>query len=223
MNWLEVTLDKLNLLLVGFLEFIPALIGAVVVFVIGWFVAVGAGKLAAGTLKRLRFNQIFEKGVWREALEKAEFKIDAAGFVGEVVKWILMIVFLMAAIEILGLTAFAGFLGKVLSYLANVVVAAFIFVAAVIIADIMEKLVRAVVESIKVGYGHLAGVIVKWSIWIFAILAILIQLKVAEGLILTMFTGFVAVLVIAAGLAFGLGGRDVAREIVSDLYRKLKG
>jgi hypothetical protein len=222
-DWYSVTLQALQNLWQGFLNFIPALIGAVIVFVIGWFISIGIGKLVAEILKKLRFNRIFEKGAWKEALEKAEFKVDAAGFVGAIVKWVLVIVFLMAAVEILGLTEFAGFLGQILGYLPNVIVAAFIFVAAVIIADLLEKVVRAAVESIKIGYGHLVGVIIRWSIWIFAILAILMQLKVAPALIQTIFTGFIAVLVISAGIAFGLGGKDVAGQIVQDLYRKLKG
>ncbi|MBI2042344.1 MAG: hypothetical protein HYT21_01130 [Candidatus Nealsonbacteria bacterium] len=222
-DWASVTVAALQNLWMGFFNFIPALIGAVVVFVIGWFIAVGVGKLVSEALKRLNFNRMFEKGAWKEALEKAEFKVDAAGFVGMVAQWVLVIVFLLASVEILGLTQFAEFLNSVLAYLPNVIVATFIFVAAVIISELLEKVLRAAVESIKVGYGHLVGVIVKWSIWIFALLAILIQLQVAPSLINTLFTGLVAVIVVSAGLAFGLGGREIAAEVLRDLYKKLKG
>src|SRR3989338_3311829 len=152
-DWYSVTIGALQNLWQGFLGFIPSLIGAIVVFLIGWLVSVGVGKIVAGILKKLRFNQLFEKEVWKQAMEKAEFKIDASGFVGAVVKWIFVIVFLLAAVEILGLDTFAGFLGGILGYLPNVVAAAFIFVAAVIITDIVEKIVRVSVESMKVGYG----------------------------------------------------------------------
>lgn len=223
LDWASVTVEALQNLWMGFLNFIPALIGAFVVFGMGWIIAVGIGKLVAEVLKQLNFNRVFAKGAWKEALEKAEFKIDAASFVGTVVQWVLVIVFLSVAVEILGLAQFAQFLNNVLAYLPNVIVATFIFVVAVIIADLMEKVLRATVESIKVGYGHLVGVIVKWSIWIFSLLAILIQLQVAPSLINTLFTGLVAVIVVSAGLAFGLGGREIAAEILRDLYRKLKG
>lgn len=222
-NWYSTTIDALMGLWQGFLNFVPALIGAIVVFFIGWLISVAVGKLVAGILKKARFNQVFEKGVWKEALTKAEFKVDASEFIGAVVKWVLAIVFLMAAVEILGLVAFAGFLNNVLAYLPNVLVAVFIFVVAVIIADILEKVVRATVESISIGYGHLAGVIVRWSIWIFAFLAILVQLKITPSLIQTLLTGLVALIALAGGIAFGLGGKDVAGEIVRDLYKKLKG
>ena len=222
LDWYSVTINALQNLWQGFVEFAPALIGAIIIFVVGWFISVGLGKLIAEILKKIRFNQIFEKGNWDEALAKADIKVDASAFIGAIVKWVFVIVFLMAAVEVLGLKGFAGFLGNILGYLPNVLVAAFILVVTVIITDILEKVVRAAVESIKVGYGQIVAAIVRWSIWIFAILAILIQLQVAPSLIQTLFTGLVALIVIAAGLAFGLGGKEIATDILRDLYKKLK-
>ncbi len=221
LDWYTVTLEKLQDLWQAFMGFIPVLLGAIIVFVIGWFISVGIGKLITEVLKKLRFNQIFEKEGWKNALSKAEIKVDASGFIGAIVKWVLVIVFLMAAVEILGLVGFADFLKGVLAYLPNVIVAALIFVVTVIVVDIVEKVVRVSVESIKVGYGQMVSAVIKWSIWIFAILAILYQLGIARPFMETLFTGLVAVLVISIGIAFGLGGRDVAAEILKDIKRKL--
>ncbi|MDP2663947.1 MAG: hypothetical protein Q8P08_00645 [bacterium] len=221
LDWYTVTLEKLQDLWQAFLGFIPVLLGAIIVFVIGWIISVGIGKLVTEVLKKIRFNQIFEKEGWKNAMSKAEIKVDAAGFIGAIVKWVLVIVFLLAAVEILGLNEFAGFLTGVLNYLPNVIVAALIFVVTVIVVDIVEKVVRAAVESIKVGYGQMVSAVVKWSIWIFAILAILYQLGIARPFMETLFTGLVAVLVISFGIAFGLGGKDVAAGILQDLKRKL--
>jgi len=221
-DWYSITIGALQNFWLGFLAFIPKLIGAIIIFIVGWFIAVGVGRLISEVLRRIRFNQLFEKTGWKEALEKAELKVDVSGFVGAISKWVLVIVFLSAAVEVLGLLEFADFLRNVLVYLPNVIVAALIFVVAVIIADILEKVTRAAVEGIKIGYASLAGSIVKWSIWVFAILAILIQLGIARELILTLFSGFVAILVISLGLAFGLGGKEVASEILQDLRKKLK-
>jgi len=222
LDWCKATLEALQGLWQGFVIFIPKLFGAIIIFIIGWFIAIALGKVISEILKRIKFNQIFERGVWKEALEKAEFKIDASGFIGAICKWILVIVFLLVAVEILGLVQFADFLVKVLAYLPNVVVAALIFVVAVIIADILEKVVRAVVEGVRVGYGQVVGAIVRWSIWIFAILAILIQLKITPALLQTLFIGFVALIAIAGGIAFGLGGKEAAAELLQDFKKKLK-
>lgn len=222
-NWWTTTIDALENLLIGFIDFIPKLVGAFIVFIIGWIIAVAIGKLIAEILKRIKFNQIFEKGGWKTALEKADIKVDASSFIGAIFKWVLLIAFLIAAVQILGLGQLRDFFIDVLNYLPNVIVAAFILVVAIIIADILEKVVRAMVEGTRIGYGQIVGVIVKWSIWIFAIFAILLQLGIAEDLIKTIIQGVVALLVIAGGIAFGLGGKDVAAEILQDLRNKLRG
>jgi len=222
-TWAETTTVALQNLWQGFLSFIPNLIGAIIVFIIGWLISLGIGKLIAEILTRIKFNQLFERAGWQQALEKAELKVNAAEFVGAIVKWVLVIVFLLAAVEILGLVQFAGLVKNVLAYLPNVIVAALIFVVTVIVVDIVEKVVRAAVEGVKVGYGHFVSAIIKWSIWIFAVLAILHQLGIARSFMETLFTGFVAMLVIALGISFGLGGKEVAAEILRDLRNKLKG
>ena len=163
-DWVFIVQESLTALVVGLVGFIPSLIGALIVFFVGWFIAVGIGRLVADILKRIRFNQIFERGNWKQALEKADLKVDPAGFIGTIFKWVLVMVFLLAAVDILGLSEFAVFLQRILAYLPNVLVASLIFVVAVVIADIVEKLIRAFVESTEVGYGHLVSVIVKWSI-----------------------------------------------------------
>lgn len=213
-DWYDVTVEALINLWSGFVAFVPKLIGALIIFLIGWIISVAVGKVISEILRKIRFNKVFEKGGMKDALNKAEIKIDASGFIGAIFKWILVIVFLLAAVEVLGLVQFADFLSDVLSYLPNVIVAVLILVVAVLIADFMEKIVRAAVEGAKVGYGNLVGSIVRWSIWIFAVFAILYQLRIASELIQTLLTGIIGLIVIAGGIAFGLGGKEAAADII---------
>ena len=126
----------------------------------------------------------------------------------------------------LRLTAFAGFLTQVLDYLPNVIVAVLVFVVAIVISDIVEKIVRATVERLKVGYGYIASSIVKWAIWVFTFFLILDQLLPTSLLIKTLYTsivyGIVGALALGVGLAIGLGGKDTAGKIISDMYRKME-
>ena len=223
LDWYTLTIQSLQNLWQAFMGFVPALIGAIIVFVIGWFISVGVGRLITEILRKIKFNQIFEKGSWDDVLAKADIKVDVSGFIGAIIKWVLVIVFLLAAVEILGFVQFASFLNRVLAYLPNVIVAALIFVVTVIVVDIVEKVVRVAVESIKIGYGQMISAVVKWSIWIFSIMAILYQLGIVRPFMETLFQGLVAILVISLGIAFGLGGKEVAAEILQDLKRKLKG
>jgi len=221
-EWSSITIEKLQDLWGGFLNFIPELVGAIIVFVIGWIIAVWVGKIITEILKRAKFDKIFEKTKWDEALEKADFKMEMSAFLGGLVKWILVIVFLSAAVEILGLDQFAIFLGTIVSWLPNLVVAAAIFVVGVIIADFAEKLIKAVVSKMNVSYVNLVGAVVRWAIWIFAGLIILSQLGVGAEIVQIIVSGFVALIVVSAAIAFGLGGRDLAREILEDMRAKMR-
>lgn len=221
-EWSQITLVSLQKLWQGFLDFIPKLIGAIVVFVVGWFISVWIGKLVAAILKKIKLDRLFQRTDWQESLQKAEFKISVSDFIGEVVKWILIIVFLLAAVDILQIPQFAGFLKEILGWLPHLVVAVAIFVVAVIVAEFAEKVARAIVGRLRLGYTKFIGSIVKWAVWIFAILAILIQLGIARELIQILVTGFVALLVISFGLAFGLGGKEVAREVLDRFRGRLR-
>ena len=221
-DWSTVTLQALQNLWQSFLNFLPRMIGAIVVFVVGWFIAVWIGKLIGEILKRLKFDKIFEKTGWQEALEKAEFKMTMSEFIGAVVKWVLVIVFLLAAVKILVGASYVGFFSKFVEWLPNLVAAAAIFVVAVVVANLSEKFVKAVVGKMRVGYSELIGSIVKWAIWVFAILTILAQLGVAAEIIQIVITGFVALIVISCSLAFGLGGKDLAREFLEGLRNKFR-
>lgn len=222
-NWVETTAQALLALWQGFLGFLPSLIGALIVFIIGWFVALGVGKLVTKALTKIKVNQFFERTGWQTVLEKAELKVNPSEFIGVIVKWILVIVFLLAAVEILGLVGFAEFLRNILAFLPNVIVAVLILVVTVIIVDILGRIIQVAVEKIKAGYGYLVSTVAKWTIWIFAILAILHQfgLGVADWifeLVKIILIGLVA----TAALAFGLGGKEVATEILENLKKKLK-
>lgn len=222
-DWIDIAKLEVQKLYQGFLGFVPKLIGALIVFGIGWIIAIAVGKVIAEILRKVKFNRVFEKGSWKPALEKAEIKIDVSGFIGAIFKWILIIVSLVAAARIFGFVQLSDFLTSVLGYLPNVIVAVLIFVVAVIIADILEKVVRTAVEGVKVGYGQLVGAIVRWSIWIFAILAILSELEIeAADWILDLMKIVIVGLVAGLAIAFGLGGKEVAAELLQNLKRKLK-
>lgn len=220
-DWSIITLEALQSAWRGFLLFLPRLIGALFVLTIGWFLAIGLGKLVAGILKQLRFNRIFERASWKEALQKAELKVNPSEFIGAICKWILIIVFLLASVEILGFVQFADFLKSVVAWLPNLIVASAIFVVTVIVTDILEKVLKTSVKKMGVGYAGFLGVAIRWAIYIFAGLAILLQLGVTPSIIDTLIKGFVGMITLALGLAFGLGGKEAAAQFIVDIREKI--
>ena len=217
-DWSTITIESLQDLWQGFINFFPKLIGSLLIFIIGWIVAVWLGKFIATALKKLKVDQVFENIKQGEA----SLEIKISDFVGGLVKWILVIVFLSITVEILELNSFAEFLREIVEWVPNLIVASAIFVVAVIIADFAEKFIKVTVGKMGISRAETLGIIIRWAVWIFAILAILSQLGVAREIVQILISGLVALIVISAGIAFGLGGKDIAREVLEELKAKLK-
>ena len=209
----------------GLISFVANLLLAIIVFVIGYLISVGIGKVITEILKSIRFNKLFDKEGWTKALQRANIHVNPAEFIGAIVKWVFVIVSLLISVDILHLVQFGMILTQVLNYLPNVIVAALIFVAAVIISDIVEKVVRVAAERIKVGYGYITSSIVNWAIWIFTIFLVLDQLLPENGLIETLYTaivyGAVGAVALGVAIAIGLGGKDTAADIISTMKNKI--
>lgn len=206
--------------------FVGKLLLAIIVFIIGYLIAVAIGKIVTEILKSIRFNRLFEKEGWRHALQRAGVTVNPAEFIGAIFKWVFAIAFLSVSISILEWNAFSVLITQILGYLPNLIVAVLVFVVAVIISDYVEKIIRATVERMKVGYGFVAASIVKWTIWIFAFFMILDQLLPQSLLVKTLYTaivyGIVSALALGIGLAIGLGGKSTAEKIISDMHRKIE-
>lgn len=207
-----------------FASFLPNLIAALIVFFVGWAIAIAAGRIVEKLLVVLRINAAFEniKGL-NSAVQRAGLKINVPMLVGEIVKWFLIIVTLLAATDILGLNEISGFLTSVLLYIPNVVVAALILIIAVVLANFVYRTVVASIEAAGFGSAHMIAAVSKWAIIVFAILAALTQLNVATTLIQTIVTALFAMLALAGGLAFGLGGRDLAAKWLKKMEVDLTG
>lgn len=207
----------------GFLSFFPALVGAVIIFFLGWVIAEALGRVSARILKTLQVDKIFDSvGVMR-AIHKAGLDWEFSGFIGWIVKWFLLIAFFLAAADTLGLSELGGFLNDVLAYIPNIFISAVILLIAALVIDFLEKLIKASMKAAGFAAPNVMGVVVRWSIWIFAFLAIFDQLGIAENLVNTLFMGFVAFLAIAGGLAFGFGGQGVAKEFLEGIVKEVRG
>ena len=222
-TWGEVLKASFQQLWSGVAQFLPKIVVAVVVLIIGWIIAAAVGKLIAKVIKALRVDKALQ-GLGAEGpISQAGFKLDAGSFIGALIKWFLFIVFVVAAMDVLRLTQVNVFLREVvLGYLPNVIVAALILIIAAALADLAKRVIAGSAKAAKVSSAGLLGGIAKWAIWIFALLAALYQLGVTPALIQTIFTGFIAMLAIAAGLAFGLGGKEAASRYIEKLRQDIR-
>lgn len=202
--------------------FVPKLVAAVVVFLIGWLIAVLLGRVAYHVIKALQINRALQGLGFKEALERGGLRLDAPKFFDELVKWFFIVVFLMAATNIVGLAQVTEFLAVVVFYLPNVIVAALVILIGVLLARFIEHAVRTSVKAARLASANFLALLARWSVLIFSFLIALDQLKVAPELIRIFVMGIVAMVAVAGGLAFGLGGRDLAGDWLSDLKKKVQ-
>ncbi len=201
--------------------FLPTFLGALIIFFVGLVIATGLGKIVEKLIDALKLDRLLGQLGLNKFLERADVRLHSGRFVGILVQWFFIIVTLLAVSDILGLLAFSDFLKQVLLYVPNIVVAVLIMLAGVVVATFLAKLVRVSVLAAKLHAAHFLGALTKWSILVFAFLAALSQLGVAGALVNTLIMGFVAMMAIAGGLAFGLGGKDVAAAWLEKLRSEI--
>ncbi len=225
MNSVQTWGEAITMSLLGlwerFVAFLPALVGAVLVFVAGWIVAVALGKAVEHIVKVIRIDDVVEKAGTKGRLRKAGVDFNIAKFFGGLVKWFLILVFLMAATDILHLTQVTSFLNSIVLYLPNVIVGAVILAVAFLVGNFVYAVIKGSTKIAGIVSATLLAAVAKWAIVIFGFLAALIQLGVAASLINTLFIGLVAMLALAGGLAFGLGGKDEAALILKKLRHEI--
>lgn len=223
-TWSQVLQASFQNLWWGVVNFVPNLLVALIIFIFGWLVGNILGRWVAQLIKALKVDQALDGIGTGELVSRAGFRLDTGAFLGALVKWFVVVVFLVASADVLHLGQVTDFLrGVVLGYLPNVVIAALILILAAIIGEAMQKVVTGSAKAANVPSAHLIGGVTRWAIWIVGILAALQQLGVAGQFATTLFTGFVAMLALAGGLAFGLGGRDAASRYIEKLRHDIGG
>jgi len=219
---LEIVLNSLEVLWNSFIGFLPALLAALIVFIIGWLIAVALGKLANRTIRIIKLDLLLASVGLKKTLAKARIKLNSGKFFEEIVKWFFIIVFLLAATDILRLYQITEFLKGIIYYIPNIVVAIVILLVAVILSNFLQKLVKASIKTAGLNGSGFISALAKWTVLIFGFIAALTQLGIAVTLIHTIVIGIVGMMALAGGLAFGLGGKDQAARLLEKLKKDIE-
>jgi small-conductance mechanosensitive channel len=219
-NWSEALLTSLAAALALFMSAIPKVIGFAVILIIGWLIASAVAKAVAALLRAVKFNDLAAKGGFTGFVQKMGVNQDASGFIANIAKWFIRLIVLVSAFDALGLPAVSQVLQSLLLWLPNLVVALVVLVIAGLAANALASLVRGATAQSGLGSPDLLATITKVAVWAFAIVIAVNQLGIATTLINTLFMATVGALALALGLAFGLGGRDTAAQIVRGWYDK---
>src|SRR5437868_1228642 len=201
----------------AFMTALPSVVGAVLLLIIGWIVAGVIGGLLSKFLRTIRIDDLAERSGVAGFLRRARVRADAAGVIGGLVKWYIRLVFVLMAANAVGLTAVSGVVNQVLGFIPNLLVAILILGVFSWLASTARNLVTGAVESARMPNANGIGVLTFVTVLAFGIVAAANQIGVAANLINILFTGVVGAVALAFGLAFGLGGREQAAQIWSDL------
>jgi len=217
-TWGDVFNASLQELWWGFIQFVPGLILAIILFVIGAFLGSIIAKAFEQVFVALKVDKLFHTIGADDFFRKAGITLNSGYFIGQVVKWFVIILFLMPSLALVGLDSIADFLrNDVLVFLPKVIIAAFILIIATVVADALSRAILAGAKSVRLSSAHMLATIGKYAVWVFAVIIALEQLGVASAYMQILFTGLIAMLAIGGALAFGLGGKDAAARLIAKL------
>jgi hypothetical protein len=218
-DWWAAFVTSMTNAMALFLSAIPRVIGFLIILLIGWFVASLLASAVAALLRAIRFNELAQRSGFSGFVHNMGVRADAAGLLAEITKWFVRLITLVVAFDALGLPAVSDVLRQLLLWLPNLVVALVVLVIAGLAANALASLVRGATAQAGFTNPDLLAAVARVAVWAFAIVIAVNQIGVATALVNTLFMAVVGAMALAAGLAFGLGGRDTAAEIVANWYR----
>ena len=219
-SWTDAIMTSLAAALALLLGAIPKVIGFAVIVIVGWLIASAVATAVASILRAVKFNELAQRGGFAEFVQKMGIRQDSAGFIANLAKWFIRLIALVSAFDALGLPAVSQVLDQLLLWLPNLVVALVVLVIAGLAANALAGLVRGATAESGLGNPNLLASIARIAVWAFAIVVAVNQIGIATALVNTLFMATVGAIALALGLAFGLGGRETAAQIVRGWYER---
>jgi hypothetical protein len=219
-NWGQALLVSITGALIALLSFIPAIIGAAIILIIGWVLSGILARVVETLLNKVGFEHAAERtGITGVISRSGAGTMRASHVIAELVKWFVRLIFLEIAAQALHLTAVTTLLNSIVLFIPNLVVALIILLVGVLAAQFIGRLVRGGLSQANFSNANLFGTIAEYGIIGLAVVTALNQIGIATMIVTILFAGVVGALALAAGLAFGLGGRETAAEIWQRSYQ----
>jgi Conserved TM helix len=217
-TWGDVFNASLQDLWWGFIQFIPNLVIAIVFFIVGWVLGSLIAKAFEHVFAALKVDKLVASIGADDLFRKAGMSLNTGYFLGQVMRWFVIIVFLLPSLNLVGLDYIASFLkDDVLGFLPRVIVAVFILIIATVVAEALGKAVTASSKAMSVASANMLGSIVRYAVWVFAFIIAFGQLGVAPAFMQILFTGIIGMIAIGGGLAFGLGAKESAGRFIAKM------
>jgi len=222
-EWENLIVEPIRQMLTRIMDFLPVLLGALIILIVGWIVAKTIRRLIDWLLKAVRFDALADKAGISEVLRKGDLKISARQVVSGLVYWLVMIMVLVMAVDALGLPKGSDVLASLFAYVPKVIAALLVLVVAMFLASFVSGIVRMAAGNANLPKPEIFAGISRWAIILFAVTIALVELGVAPLLVTATFDIILGGVVLALAIAFGLGGKDAAARYLEELKQKRSG
>lgn len=220
MNWQEIIVEPLKAMGTRVAEFLPNVLGALIILVVGWAVARGILYVVHRGLRTVQLDTLTENVGVNKVLQQGNIKAMPSLLIAKLFYWIVFILALVMAVNALGLTVAAQLLNSLLLYLPNVIAAAFILVLGIFFGSLVRGLVQTTLAGSEAVEAQTVGKIAQAAVVVFAVAGALVQLRIAEAIITNAFTIVFGAIAFGVALAFGLGCKDLIKDWVENLVKK---
>lgn len=222
LNWKEAFLLALSDTLVNILSYIPKILASIAIFLIGLILARWLKEIVIKILRGLKLSNLVKKTGIEPFLKKAEIKLKIEEVIAGFIEWLTILVFFIATINLLGLSTVSLVLNSILAYIPKVIAAVLILTIGVLLSGLVESLIKGALGQIDIKASRVFAKISSYLVFVFALLAAINELKIAQNLINTLIIGFVAMLALGLALALGLGAKDLVARILEEWYENFK-
>ena len=207
-------------ILIEISAFLPRLVAALLILLIGAAVARGIKAMIVKLLETLKVANWVKNTPVEHFFKNAEFGEKMEGVLGNIAYWILMLVVIHSTVSVLGLASLTHVLDRVLAYMPRIISSVLVLFFGLLIAGVIESLVKGSIMSISGKSARLLGKVSSYLVLIITVLAAINELRIASEFIMVLFIGFITMLSLGFGLAIGLGGQDVIRNMLSKWYKQ---
>jgi len=218
-EWGNLIVEPVRQMLTKILAYLPTLLGALIILIVGWIVAKAIKAIIDALLKAVRFDTLADKAGVSRVLEKGDIKISAREVVSRLVYWLIMIMVLVMTVDALGLPKASDVLASLFAYVPKVIAALLVLIVAMFLASFVSGIVRMAAGNANLPKPGLFAGISRWAIIIFAVTISLVELGIAPLLVTATFNIILGGIVLALALAFGLGGKDAAARYLEELKK----
>jgi hypothetical protein len=194
-TWSEVFNASLQELWWGFIQFTPRLVIAIIVFIIGWVISSIVAKAFEQVFRAAKIDKVLNSAGASQVLNRAGLTLDSGYFIGQIMRWFVLIIFLLPSLALVGLGSIADFLRyDVLVFLPRVIIAAIVLIIGTIVANALSRMILAGAKSMSISSAHMLASIARYAVWVFAFIIAFEQLGVNSAYMQIVFTGIIAML-----------------------------